>query len=99
MAAFSATSGWEDVTPVPQDDGDNPVVSISYAAACMMMSYTIIFALITFIPLVRELMDLFRAVLVSGEKSERVLKLTQEILDINAANYTVWYTQIYIRNN
>ncbi|CAE7552885.1 Fnta, partial [Symbiodinium microadriaticum] len=38
----------------------------------------------------RELMDLFRAVLQSGEKSERVLELTEEILDINAANYTVW---------
>ena len=35
-------------------------------------------------------MDLFRAVLLLGEKSERVLGLTEEILDINAANYTVW---------
>lgn len=35
-------------------------------------------------------MDIFRAVLVSEEKSERVLELTEEILDINAANYTVW---------
>ena len=40
--------------------------------------------------LVRKLMDLFRAVLRSGELSERVLELTEEILDENAANYTVW---------
>jgi protein farnesyltransferase/geranylgeranyltransferase type-1 subunit alpha len=36
------------------------------------------------------LMDLFRAVLRSGELSERVLELTENILDENAANYTVW---------
>jgi protein farnesyltransferase/geranylgeranyltransferase type-1 subunit alpha len=35
-------------------------------------------------------MDLFRAVLRSEEKSIRVLKLIEEILDLNAANYTVW---------
>lgn len=40
--------------------------------------------------LVRELMDIFRAILVSGEKSHRVLELTEDILEINAANYTVW---------
>lgn len=68
----SSRPGWEDVVPVPQSDGPNPVVAISYLNEF------------------RELMDLFRAVLVSGEKSHRVLDLTEEILEMNAANYTVW---------
>mmetsp|Transcript_957 Transcript_957/g.1058 ORF Transcript_957/g.1058 Transcript_957/m.1058 type:complete len:306 (+) Transcript_957:129-1046(+) len=72
MSAFSQRPGWEDVVPVPQDDGPNPVVTIAYTH------------------LFRQLMDLFRAVLRSGELSERVLELTEEILDQNAANYTVW---------
>lgn len=35
-------------------------------------------------------MSIFRAVLRSGEKSQRVIDLTELILDENAANYTVW---------
>lgn len=38
----------------------------------------------------QQLMDLFRAILRSGELSERVLDLTEDLLDENAANYTVW---------
>ena len=36
-------------------------------------------------------MDLFRAVIKSEEYSERGKDLTTAILEINAANYTVWY--------
>jgi hypothetical protein len=39
---------------------------------------------------VTELMDLFRGVVAKGEYSDRVLDLTEEILENNAANYTVW---------
>lgn len=37
-----------------------------------------------------ERMDIFRAVLRIREFSERVLSLTEELLYMNAANYTVW---------
>jgi protein farnesyltransferase/geranylgeranyltransferase type-1 subunit alpha len=36
-------------------------------------------------------MSLFRAVAASGERSFRVLSLTQEIINISPAHYTVWY--------
>ncbi len=41
--------------------------------------------------------DYFRAVLKSGEKSERVLELTEDGLDLNPANYTVWYYRYIMR--
>ena len=39
-------------------------------------------------------MDLFRAVVSTEEYSERVLELTEELLELNAANYTIWYVPI-----
>ena len=38
----------------------------------------------------KRLMGIFRAVIFKGEKSPRALDLTEELLDLNAANYTVW---------
>ncbi len=31
---FSTKAGWEDVIPIPQDDGPYPVVRIAYSAPC-----------------------------------------------------------------
>ena len=41
-------------------------------------------------PTDKNCMDIFRGALKNGEHSLRVIELTAAILEINAANYTVW---------
>jgi protein farnesyltransferase/geranylgeranyltransferase type-1 subunit alpha len=99
MSTFSDRPGWEDVVPVPQDDGPNALVKIAYSPSCkchitpfhllvLQDRYKSGYVLLTLAD--QQLMDLFRAILRSGELSERVLDLTEDLLDENAANYTVW---------
>lgn len=37
-----------------------------------------------------EKMDILRSIIKKGEKSERALKLTQEIIEMSPANYVIW---------
>ncbi|KLT38326.1 putative pheromone maturation-related protein [Cutaneotrichosporon oleaginosum] len=45
---------------------------------------------IMYSPIYREHMDYFRAVSATGERSDRVLELTEAIVRLNPAHYTVW---------
>ncbi|WFD40400.1 galactose-6-sulfurylase [Malassezia japonica] len=69
-------SVWADVTPVPQVDGPEPLCPIMYDP-----DYT-------------KAMDLFRALKQMRpngvEASERALALTEHLIYLNPANYSVW---------
>lgn len=39
----------------------------------------------------KDATDYFRAIVKSGERSERVLQLTEELIRLNPAHYTAWY--------
>jgi len=70
---FSKRPEWDDVKPVPQDEGPYPICPIAYPVQF------------------KETMDYFRAVMQKDERSERVLALTDEVIQQNSANYTAWY--------
>ncbi|KAF3929026.1 hypothetical protein ABW20_dc0101664 [Dactylellina cionopaga] len=69
---YSTDPIWADVTPLPQDDGENPLAQIAYHPEySLAMSY-------------------LRAVMAANDHSPRVLNLTADIINMNAAHYTVW---------
>ncbi|KAK4692625.1 protein farnesyltransferase/geranylgeranyltransferase type-1 subunit alpha, partial [Lecanoromycetidae sp. Uapishka_2] len=73
MGKYAASKEWEDIIPIPQDDGcSNPLAAIAYTE-----EYS-------------EAMSYLRAVMAKDEKSDRVLPLTEDIIRMNPAHYTVW---------
>jgi len=74
MAVFyHDNTAWDDVEPLPQDDGGlHPLAAIAYSE-----EYS-------------EAMGYLRAVMARNEFSERVLGLTEHIISMNPAHYTVW---------
>ena len=74
MGKYSDSEVWEDIIPIPQDDGGpNPLAAIAYTE-----EYS-------------EAMSYLRAVMAQDEKSDRSLALTEHIIKLNPAHYTVWY--------
>lgn len=73
MRSYEDDKKWEDVVPIPQDEGGpNPLAAIAYTDG-----YS-------------EAMSYLRAVMAKNEMSERALELTEDIIAINPAHYTVW---------
>lgn len=74
MGKYSDDQDWDDIAPLPQDDGGpNPLAAIAYTD-----EYA-------------EAMSYLRAIMAKNEMSQRALHLTEDIIDMNAAHYTVWY--------
>jgi len=68
---------WADVTPLKQDDGES-----QGCTPVVPINYPAHYS---------DVMDIFRAVVASGELSPRVLLLSEAVIDCNSANYSAWH--------
>jgi protein farnesyltransferase/geranylgeranyltransferase type-1 subunit alpha len=72
---YRDSSEWADVEPIPLDDGSEDAMPL---------------AAIAYTPSYIEATSYLRAVMAANEMSERALKLTQDVIGMNPAHYTVW---------
>lgn len=94
---YSNRKEWTDIKPLEQDDGENPVVIISYSDKCRCTHKMCIYhhhfdhdPILVLSISVKDVYNYFRAIVSKREKSLRALELTKDALKLNAANYTVW---------
>ena len=92
---------WADVVPVAQYENVQPIAPIFYSPECTQPSVVLCILLIDLrytlfdhdAPLDtadKDATDYFRGVVKIGEKSPRVLQLTETIIRLNPAHYSAW---------
>ncbi|OAX85422.1 hypothetical protein ACJ72_00193 [Emergomyces africanus] len=86
MSKYS-TPTWASITPIPLDDGsthyDNESEGVSGNGTYPL-------ATIAYAPEYEEATSYLRAVMAANEMSERALELTEDVILMNPAHYTVW---------
>lgn len=82
---YAASPEWSDIQPIPLIDGppDQPDPGPALAT-------------IAYSPRYSEAMSYLRAVMAKNEASQRALKLTEDIISMNPAHYTVWLYRMKI---
>jgi len=75
--SYSQSPEWADVTPIPLNDGNDNNGVQPLAAIAYKPSYV-------------EASSYLRAVMAANELSERALRLTEDVISMNPAHYTVW---------
>lgn len=75
MPNYSHSPNWADINPIPLSDGPGPGPALATIAYSERYS---------------EAMSYLRAVMATNEFSDRALDLTEDIISMNPAHYTVW---------
>lgn len=81
---------WTDVTPLPQYEFANPVAPIFYSKQCKSHKIFCLTETLHRRYLDQDATDYFRGIVKTGEKSQRVLELTESIIRQNPAHYSAW---------
>jgi protein farnesyltransferase/geranylgeranyltransferase type-1 subunit alpha len=73
---YASDPEWESITPIQLDDGSD---SGAMPLACIAYPAEYL-----------EATSYLRAVMAANEMSERALRLTEDVISLNPAHYTVW---------
>jgi protein farnesyltransferase/geranylgeranyltransferase type-1 subunit alpha len=89
---FAERPEWADVQPLEQYDDVNAIAPIFYTEECESLIYYDPPRLhwLTGDPKDKDATNYFRAIVRAGEKSPRVLELTESVIRQNPAHYSAW---------
>lgn len=90
MGRYESDPAWDDVVPIPQDDGEGALAQIAYTDEYAEGMSNLALPLNDGNTDIHTAMGYLRAVMASKEHTPRVLTLTEHIITLNAAHYTVW---------
>lgn len=89
MTTYSTDPTWTSVTPIPLDDGSNYYAAEEQSASGDTNG-TLPLATISYSDEYTEAMAYLRAMMAANEMSDRALALTEDVIKMNPAHYTVW---------
>lgn len=81
---YSSDPEYSDLTPIPLNDGTPDNADPTDPDILPLAS-------IAYAPEYLEATSYLRAVMAANEMSERALRLTEDVIAMNPAHYTVWY--------
>jgi protein farnesyltransferase/geranylgeranyltransferase type-1 subunit alpha len=88
---FAERPEWADVQPLEQYEDANPIAPIFYTEECeCLVGTTPRHRFIEQSPSDKDATNYFRAIVKAGEKSPRVMELTEGIIRQNPAHYSAW---------
>ncbi|KAI5292148.1 CAAX geranylgeranyltransferase alpha subunit [Ascosphaera atra] len=79
---YSESEAWADITPIPLNDGSTHYAEIGDSITPLVS--------IAYPEEYSEAMSYLRAIMAKNEMSDRALELTEHIIKLNPAHYTVW---------
>ena len=91
MSRYSSSPTWSSITPIPLDDGSTYYSEDGEGhGGAGGGEFTHPLATIAYDPEYAEATAYLRAVMAANEMSERALALTEDVIRLNPAHYTVW---------
>lgn len=93
ISKYASSPEWQDISPIPLNDGStyfsnlNPESSVDASAS---KEKVVPLVSISYPEEYVEATGYLRAVMARNEMSERALKLTEDVIALNPAHYTVW---------